>query len=120
MNRLTVCTVFAILALACQGTRPQNLGVIDGSLSACPDKPNCVSSQASNEKQKLSSLPLKGSALDSIKRLTELIEAMPHAKIIEKRDHYLYAEFESSLFHFVDDLEFWVSDKTQEIHLKNL
>ena len=34
---------------ACAGEPPQNIGVQDGRLAACPDSPNCVSSFESDE-----------------------------------------------------------------------
>ncbi len=119
MKRIIALALLIGSAIACQGTRPKNLGVTEGTFSSCPDKPNCVSSQASNDKQKVPPLPLKGNANESIDRLVQVIKAMGKAKVVEKRDNYLYVEFESSLLRYVDDVEFFASEKTGEIEVRS-
>lgn len=35
-------------------------------------------------------------------------------RIVEQTDSYLYAEFESPVFGFIDDVEFWIPDNRQQ------
>ena len=42
----------SLLLSGCTGTSPQ-LGVQTGMLKSCPDSPNCVNSQAKDEKHKI-------------------------------------------------------------------
>ena len=84
------------------GERPNNLGVKDGKLTACPGTPNCVNSQATDAQSKVE--PLPDVAIAEIKKV---IEGMERTTIVEETDNYLYAEFKSKLMGFVDDVEFY-------------
>ena len=44
---------------------------------------------------------------------------MPEATIIEEQDDYLYAEFRSRIFRFVDDVEFAVDNENNEVHFRS-
>ena len=86
------------------GKRPTNLGVRDGKLAPCPSSPNCVSSLATDAAHAIEPLPADGA--DAMANLRRVIEAMPRTRIVTAEGDYLYAEFESALLGFVDDVEF--------------
>ena len=88
------------------GKRPTNLGVRDGKLAPCPGSPNCVSSRATDATHAIEPLKFTGDPAAAMQRLRTIIEKMPRARIIESRADYLYAEFETALLGFVDDVEF--------------
>lgn len=111
--------LFALLLSSCQSTRPQSLGVQGGSLSPCPDKPNCVSSQAEGDAHLVSAIDFEGPASDAMARLVSIISRMENSKIIDKNDNYLYAEFESSVFRFVDDVEFYLNPEQARIEVRS-
>jgi uncharacterized protein (DUF1499 family) len=90
------------------GKRPDNLGVKDGKLAACPGTPNCVSSQATDAEHKIDAIAYTGSASDAIARLKSVIQGMERAEIITESSNYIYAEFTSALMGYVDDVEFYV------------
>jgi uncharacterized protein (DUF1499 family) len=94
------------------GQRPTNLGVKDGKLAACPDSPNCVSSQAaaSDAEHSIAAIAFTSSPTDAIAKLKTVIAGMDNAAIITEDGNYLYAEFTSGLMGFVDDVEFVVED----------
>ncbi len=52
-------------------------------------------------------------------RLKSAIEKMEGTKIVIEKDNYLYAEFTSKLFRFVDDVEFLLDDKTKTLHFRS-
>ncbi|RQW79161.1 MAG: DUF1499 domain-containing protein, partial [Methylococcus sp.] len=56
--KMTVVAILCagLLVSACAGERPANLGVTNGTLTACPDSPNCVSSQAGDERHRIEPL----------------------------------------------------------------
>lgn len=85
------------------GKQPDNLGVKEGKLAPCPGTPNCVNSQSEDPQFKVEPLPPI-----AIPKLREIIEGMERTKIIEETENYLYAEFESKLMGFVDDVEFYL------------
>ena len=71
-----------VLLSACSGTAPDNLGIHDGQLSACPDSPNCVNSQASDARHAIEPLPLRGTAEETQARLKALLSAEPRVSVV--------------------------------------
>jgi uncharacterized protein (DUF1499 family) len=47
--------------------------------------------------------------------LVRIIEATPRARIITRTWDYVYAEYETALMGFVDDVEFWFEPNTKLI-----
>ncbi|MBF2015444.1 MAG: DUF1499 domain-containing protein [Rivularia sp. T60_A2020_040] len=103
------------------GTRPNNLGINNGKLAACPNSPNCVSSQspttdATHFIQPLNYTDTPEKALSDLKAV---IESEPRTKIINESSNYLYAEFKSALMGYVDDVEFYVDSSSNTIHVRS-
>jgi uncharacterized protein (DUF1499 family) len=96
------------------GSRPNNLGVQNGKLAPCPSTPNCVSSQALDVAHQIQ--PIAASNLTKIKAA---IAQIPDSAIISETDHYLYAEFTSSLMGFVDDVEFYLDSAADVVHVRS-
>jgi len=90
------------------GMKSQNgaaLGIVDGQLAACPSSPNCVSSETGTEEdKKVASLPLGAWAT-----LPAVVTEMG-GTVTRQEEAYLSAEFSSSLFRFVDDVEFRLTE----------
>lgn len=103
------------------GKQPQDLGVNNGQLKACPNTPNCVSSQVPNSDKEHAIAPFSysGSATDAINRLKTIIEGMERSTINEVSDNYLYAEFSSKIMGFVDDVEFYAPPGESVIHTRS-
>ena len=96
--------------IGCQGTRPTDIGVKDGVLSPCPDKPNCVSSVAPQGRNQIEGFVLAGDHRAEFDRLKKTVAAMPNAAVVVDRPDYMHAEFTSSLMRFVDDLEIYFNE----------
>ena len=96
------------------GKRPNNLGVHDGKLAACPDSPNCVNSQSDDPQSKIEPLPTV-----AIAEIKKVVEAMERTTIIEETDNYLYAEFKSKLMGYVDDVEFYRDSGANVVHVRS-
>jgi len=79
------------------------LGVTEGRLSACPDRPNCVSSDAGAREHQIEAIADPSDAAWA--RLSQILGESDGATIVSQDDSYLHATFESALFGFVDDLE---------------
>jgi uncharacterized protein (DUF1499 family) len=99
--------------------RPARLGLSDGRLSDCPDKPNCVNSQAGDARHAIEPLPLKTSAAAALEILQALMQQQDRAKIVVAGDNYLHVEFRSPLFRFVDDVEFVIDEPQGLIHFRS-
>lgn len=103
-----------------RGKRPANLGVRDGKLAPCPNKPNCVSSQApEGDAHRIEPLSFEGEPKAAWSRLAKVIEAQPRVEIVKRTDDYLYAEFNSALLGYVDDVEFWLPPNGKRIHVRS-
>ncbi len=110
---LTVLVVLGVGAFAYLGVQSRSgaaLGLIDGKLAACPASPNCVSSEAGAPAEK-SVAPLSRSAWNQI----PAVLGKMGGKVTVKDDAYLAAEFGSSLFGFVDDVEFRLTDTDVQV-----
>lgn len=121
--------VAGLAMLSLGANRPSNLGVTKGKLAACPDSPNCVSSQAAIDAQRVDPLPLplqRASGEDgdvvapmSIERLAALIAGLPGATVVRQTEDYLHAEFRSRIFRFVDDVELYVDEPAGVIQVRS-
>ena len=101
------------------GSPPAGLGTIDGRLAACPAKPNCVSSQATDTDHLVAPLVFTGSARDAMARLARAVSAQPGARVVEAREDYLHAAFQTPLMGFVDDVEFLLDSTRQVIDVRS-
>src|ERR1051326_6095143 len=95
--------IIGLAILSATATRPKNLGVMDGRLAPCPSTPNCVSTQATEDSQRMESLPFEGGMDESTRRLRAALATMPRLKIVTATEDYIHAEATSRLFRFVDD-----------------
>lgn len=75
-------------------------------LAPCPNKPNCVNSQAENILHAIPPFPIHQTPEQSIDALASIIRSLPRTQIIEQTPTYLHATFTSRIFHFTDDVEF--------------
>jgi uncharacterized protein (DUF1499 family) len=110
-----------LAAVACGRTsKAQAPGLLPGGeLTACPSSPNCVSSQALDEKHRVEALPVLGDPETAIDRLARVIDAMPRAKLIHRDGPYLAAEFRTRLMRYVDDVEFVEDRENAVIHVRS-
>ena len=115
---LTAGTV-GLLLLSLTASRPSNLGVRDGRLAACPDSPNCVSTQAEDREYWIAPLTYQGDSDTVIETLEEIIRQQPRTCIVAKSPHYLHAEFRSAFFRFVDDVEFYAEVESGRVHFRS-
>lgn len=102
------------------GTRPANLGAVDGRLSPCKTTPNCVSSQAdrADAEHYIAPLAFNGDPSRAWAALRRVVGGLERTAIIRDEQAYLYAEFTSKLMGYVDDTEF-VLDGAGVIHVRS-
>ncbi|MBM4265520.1 MAG: DUF1499 domain-containing protein [Deltaproteobacteria bacterium] len=91
--------------LSCAGTRPTNLGVETGRLTACPSSPNCVCSDDRDAGHGIEPFRLAVGSEAGWIAARDAVAAMPRTTIVTERPGYLHAESRSAFFGFVDDLE---------------
>ncbi len=90
-----------------------------GRLAPCPNKPNCVSSQAEDGEQRVEPLAFTGSPEDVIDRLRRIVVDMPRTRIVSADERYLHAEFRSRIFRFTDDVELLVDPEAGVVHVRS-
>ena len=101
------------------GNSPDRLGVNEGHLSSCPDSPNCVLSQDADDSHLIAPI-VYDTDLDTAKEtLLKVLTVVPRTQIVEQTDDYIYAQSESRLMGFIDDLEFYFPQDEQVIHLRS-
>ena len=117
---LLIITITGLYLLSMTSSRPTNLGADNGLLAKCPESPNCVSTQATDEEHGMPSIPFAGSSLEMIEKIKKSIgRDYPRANLVSESDHYLHFEFKSLIFRFIDDVEFVVDDKQSVLHFRS-
>jgi len=117
---LILIVAFALLFLtACSSKTPDNLGMSDGLFAPCPDSPNCVSTQASDEEHKINPIVAHGSEDKVMVDLRNSIESLFGGKVVEEEGPYLRAEFTSNVMRFIDDLECDYDEKNGLIQIRS-
>jgi uncharacterized protein (DUF1499 family) len=116
---LVLLPVIWLAFLSATTRRPSNLGVVDGRLAACPDTPNCVSTQATDAQHRIEPFTYSGDAEEAVGRLKAAIATIPRMQIITETGDYFHAEATSRLFRFVDDVEFFVDRQARVIHFRS-
>ncbi|PCJ25738.1 MAG: hypothetical protein COA96_06845 [SAR86 cluster bacterium] len=101
------------LLTACAGEPPQNIGVQNGKLTACPESPNCVSSYESSEEHGIE--PISA----TLEQIEQVLLTLDEANIVSANNNYLYAEFTSGLMGYVDDVEFLYDQASGLTHVRS-
>lgn len=96
--------------------RVGTIGVVEGRLQPCPNKPNCVSSQATGA-QAVEPFRFNIAPTQAWQRLIEVVREFPRCRIVTQTDHYLHVEARTRVFGFVDDVEFLLTENA--IHLRS-
>jgi uncharacterized protein (DUF1499 family) len=118
---MLVSILMVLLLSGCGGTVPEDLGAKDEKLKACPETPNCVSTQAkkSDTEHRMEPIAYTDNESDAKAAIMETIEDSSRASILENGDDYVRAEFTSRVFRFVDDVEFYIDEEERLIHFRS-
>jgi uncharacterized protein (DUF1499 family) len=102
------------------GSRPSRLGLDQGQLHAIKTNlQNSVSSFTDSEYHKIAPISASKEPREVFARVVEAVKAMPGATVITKDPNYLYAEFQTPLLKFVDDVEFLLDEGNGVIHVRS-
>lgn len=123
LKSLTISSFLTLFFLVsnCTGTRPNDLGITQGKLKACPNTPNCVSSQSDpkDEEHYLAGLPYKKTTAEAMAVLKERILNHPRTAIIKEEKNYIYSEFTTLIMRYVDDVEFYFDENSKTLHFRS-
>ena len=107
------------LLMACSTDQDLKTGTITYRLSPCPESPNCVSSLSEEKSHYIEPLTYNAPVEEARKKLIFVIQSMNRSDIVTVDNNYLHATFKSSLFGFVDDVEFSFDDGKKIIDVRS-
>ena len=99
-------SVAAVVFLAACASSRVTTGFVNNQFAPCPGKPNCVSSDATDEKHRVEPYRLKATAGDAWNGLQNVLAAEERITLIKVSDNYMHVEVRSAVMRFVDDTEF--------------
>lgn len=89
------------------------------TLPRCPDTPNCVSTDAERESQRMAAVPFTDSPASALARAKAALLAESRSKIVAQEQDWLKAQCTSFLFRFVDDVEVIVDAGTRTFRFRS-
>ena len=114
---IAIVAVFFILGVMSKSGKAP--GLIDGKLSKCPDKPNCVCSEYETSSHYVEPLVIPDNpAFDVFAALINTIKEMG-GRVQSERGNYIAATFSSAIFGFIDDLEVRIDSQRKVIHIRS-
>lgn len=88
-------------------------------LAACPSSPNCVSSTADDPDRRVAAFDIASlSASQYQAQLITVIES-DGGLVRDIREGYLWATYTSSVFRFVDDIEWLIDSASGQYHVRS-
>jgi apolipoprotein D and lipocalin family protein len=90
-----------------------------GKLTPCPNSPNCVSSLAEDKRHFIAPIPYSGENAVTQHKLLEILNSFKRTRVVRIEENYIHAEFVSSVFRFVDDVEFYFDESVKVIQVKS-
>lgn len=113
-----ILILLVLFMTSCSKT-PTAGNLIDAKLRPCPQKPNCISSEAgSADNHKIEPLVFSGNPQTSWLSLQDIIASMG-GKIMVADENYLWTTFRTKVFKFTDDLEFRLDRENSVIHIRS-
>jgi uncharacterized protein (DUF1499 family) len=92
--------------------------LVNGSLRACPQTPNCVSSEEKDGSKGIAPLSFNSTTEKAWQKLRAAIKQT--GGVVKRDDYfYLWATYTSTVFRFVDDMEFRLVPEKNIIHVRS-
>ncbi|MEE4264930.1 MAG: DUF1499 domain-containing protein [Desulfobacteraceae bacterium] len=88
-------------------------------LKPCPETPNCVSSLAEDKKHFIEPISYQGESAVARQELLGILDSLKRARVVRIEDDYIHAEFVSSIFRFVDDVEFYFDEDRKLVQVRS-
>ena len=98
---------------------PDNLGVANGRLAPCPNSPNCVSTQATDEEHGIAPIEYTVGTTVAQATILAILQADPQFSIISTTPTYIHAEARTAVWQFIDDVEFFFDEADSLIHFRS-
>jgi uncharacterized protein (DUF1499 family) len=115
---LIIGLVFFLFILSIMSRKNPSVGMVNGRLRPCPNRPNCVCSEDKDHPSYIKPVAFSGSAKEKWDKAKQMIREMG-GKIVREEDEYLWATFSTKVFRFVDDLELRMDEENRLIHIRS-
>lgn len=89
------------------------------SLPPCPTSPNCVSTQALDERHAIAPFRYQKSRAEAKEALKAMVRLLPRTALVAEDVDYLHYEFTSLLLRFIDDVEFVFDEEGKTVHFRS-
>ena len=121
LSFIVICSsLFLLLVIGKFSQKGHAPGLVNGSLSKCSTKPNCVCSEYVDDIDHYIR-PIKSTNtidINDISKASDTIQEMGGA-IRSETDQYIAATFTSRIFGFVDDLEVRADQNHRVLHIRS-
>lgn len=118
-SSITFVGVMMVLG-GCSGVHSNTTNTMNGKFTACPDKPNCVSSmEPIQDGHYIEPYQYSVERQRAISSLKEVVLSLEGGVVKEEHQDYLYVEFHSKFFGFIDDVEFYFPENKQQVEIKS-
>ena len=98
---------------------PDGLGIQEGQLATCPDRPNCVSTYSRAPEHQMDPIPYRGPSDELVAKLKSIVTQWPRTRVVHQTHNYLHVECRSFWFRFVDDVEFLIDTEHKLIQFRS-
>ena len=109
-----------------RGPEPSDLGVQQGRLKAPSLSPNSVSSQADlypghpqQSYARITPLRFQDTPDQAMQRLVKVLQTQERTVLLQQTPDYVYAQSQSALLKFTDDVEFWLERPAGVIQVRS-
>jgi len=116
---LLLVVVGGAFVISTKSPPPPTLGIQGDRLMPCSGRPNTVSSQAIESELHVAPLRLEGSVAEAKAVVLEAVLKLPRTTLFAEGDNYLRFECRTPVWRFVDDLEFYFSEREKLIHVRS-
>lgn len=107
------------LVVGCAAPMPAALADGRARLAPCPASPNCVSSEAGDERHAIAALAVRGDVEASWSALVAHLEGLPRVELVRREDDYLHAVFTTRVMRYRDDVEFALDRGSHRIRVRS-
>jgi uncharacterized protein (DUF1499 family) len=111
--------VLAIAVNGCAGFQVENDMNLHDQLFECPDRPNCVSSDAQDSRHAVAPMVLIGDTATGWVAIQTLVSRLSRSTVVKATNRYLHVTFKSRLFRFIDDLELKLDPQSDVIAIRS-
>lgn len=102
-----------------RGNAPENIGLTQDHLAACPASPNCVLSQDPDSAHQIEPLAYHSDRSTARQILLKVLSVVPGTQIVQQTNNYIRAESVSRIMGFTDDVEFYFAPDQPIIHVRS-